>query len=239
MLDLEDKSIKKRHLSSVGNQFREAFQGSLRKCNRTSIEEADVPLCNTPGMEAVKVGGEKTPQSMHGSSLFTPGDTFWKEAMQVADDISKGNGVFQKAANRDADLASSVKNGNSMDKEVSPLPVKHIDFSCEDNNVAVDAPNISTPCNQVQSLGKLQETTSSCVISKRRVDDIKSNTPNTDIKSFDVKRFLSLENTPSSSVPPNDLLDISNWLPSEICNTYKKRGISKLYPWQVFFFNVL
>ncbi|KAM0046348.1 putative DNA-directed DNA polymerase [Helianthus debilis subsp. tardiflorus] len=229
--DLEDKLINKRHISSVGNPSHdEEHQTSLRKCNRTSTEVADMALCNTPSLTTVKVGGEETPQSMRGSSMFSPGDTFWKEAIQVADGMSKAN----------ADLASSGQNGNSVDKEVSPLPVKHFDFSCEDKRMVVDAPIMSTPCNQVQSLCKLQDTNSSCVITKRRSDDISppndnrmSISPNTDIKSFNVNGLNSLDNTPSSSLPPNDRLDISNWLPSEICKIYKRRGISKLYPWQV------
>lgn len=38
--------------------------------------------------------------------------------------------------------------------------------------------------------------------------------------------------TPASS-SIKDYLDLSNWLPLEICNIYNKKGISKLYPWQV------
>lgn len=42
-------------------------------------------------------------------------------------------------------------------------------------------------------------------------------------------------NTPSSSVPLKDHLQLSSWLPSEVCSMYMKKGISKLYPWQVCF----
>ncbi|KAL8244776.1 hypothetical protein R6Q59_011034 [Mikania micrantha] len=241
VIALEDNAAKKRHVSSVGNQIQEEEpQMSLRKCNRTLMEVSDMALCNTPGLTAAKAGGEETPQSMRGSSLFSPGDTFWKEAIQVADGMSKVNGLLIEGANRDADLASSGQNNNSTDKEVSPLPVKHFDFSCEDKRMVVDAPIMSTPCNQVQTSCKLQETYLSCVVSKRRSGELSqpdanrmSTSPNTDVKNYNMNALNSVENTPSSSVPPNDRLDISNWLPSEICNTYKKRGISKLYPWQV------
>lgn len=233
MIDLEDQSSKKRHLTSVYSQSSNELQLSLRKCNTTSnvidLKDVDMTLCNTPGVEAVNVGTEVTPQSMRGSSLFTPGDTFWREAIQVADGM----------AQQGKDLSQQVlEESPGANKEVSPLPVKHIDFSCEDKNMAVN--NMITPCNPVQSLSRLQETTSSCVITKRRADVLNQpndnrtfTTPGTDIKSSNMNGFKSFENTPSSSVPPNDRLDISNWLPSEICNTYKKRGISKLYPWQV------
>ncbi|GJZ08398.1 helicase and polymerase-containing protein TEBICHI isoform X1 [Tanacetum coccineum] len=233
VIDSEDQSSKKRHLTSVYNQSRHEHQMSLRKCNTTSnvidLEDVDMTLCNTPGVETVKVGTEVTPQSMRGSSLFSPGDTFWREAMQVADGMAHHGKVLSQQVPEESQGA---------DKEVSPLPVKHIDFSCEDKNMAVN--NMCTPCNPVQSLSRLQETTSSCVITKRRADVLHqpndnrtSTTPGTDIKSSNRNGFKSFESTPSSSVPLNDRLDISNWLPSEICITYKKRGISKLYPWQV------
>ncbi|XP_076922423.1 helicase and polymerase-containing protein TEBICHI-like [Bidens hawaiensis] len=227
--DLEDNTVKKRHISSDGNQTLEAnHQMSLRKCNTTSMEVSGVALCNTPSLPAVKVAGEETPQSMHGSSMFSPGDTFWREAIHMADGLSKAN----DGANQDAYLASVGQIGNSVNKAVSPLPVKHFDFSCEDKRM-------STPCNQVQTSCKLQDTNSSCVVTKTSNeysppnDNRQSTSPITDIKSFNVNGLNSVENTPSSSVNPNDRLDISNWLPSEICKTYKKRGISKLYPWQV------
>ncbi|KAJ9555668.1 hypothetical protein OSB04_010282 [Centaurea solstitialis] len=290
-LDLEEKLSKKRHLSSAGyqshegetivcneNQFDQVqpdnsketnvgnnaeLQLSLRKCNKTSTEAVDVTLCNnTPGLAAGKAGTRETPESMHGSSMFSPGDTFWREAIQVADGL-----VY-----RNKDLPEKVIEGgvdasmaSSMEKEVSPLPVKHFDFSFEDKVKDMDSPcdrivnnmdkqlvecsitdnnpttmHLSTPSNQVQSLSKLQEMSSSCVITKRRVDVLDqpsdnrtSNTPSTDIKGATVNCPQSVENTPSSSLLPNDRLDISNWLPSELCNIYKRRGISKLYPWQV------
>lgn len=45
--------------------------------------------------------------------------------------------------------------------------------------------------------------------------------------------------TPSSSVPPKYRLQLTNWLPSEVCNIYMRKGISELYPWQVLIFNLL
>ncbi|PKU62051.1 helicase and polymerase-containing protein TEBICHI isoform X1 [Dendrobium catenatum] len=40
-------------------------------------------------------------------------------------------------------------------------------------------------------------------------------------------------NTPASSVPLRDYLQLSSWLPSELVGVYSKKGITKLYPWQV------
>ncbi|KZV31628.1 helicase and polymerase-containing protein TEBICHI [Dorcoceras hygrometricum] len=39
--------------------------------------------------------------------------------------------------------------------------------------------------------------------------------------------------TPASSSSIKDYMDLNNWLPLEICDIYKKKGISRLYPWQV------
>ncbi|XP_074344440.1 helicase and polymerase-containing protein TEBICHI isoform X2 [Apium graveolens] len=58
-------------------------------------------------------------------------------------------------------------------------------------------------------------------------------TPNNEFKYSNATHGFSEDNTPSSFLCHKDRLDIINWLPSEICNTYRKRGISKLYPWQV------
>ncbi|XP_042498308.1 helicase and polymerase-containing protein TEBICHI isoform X2 [Macadamia integrifolia] len=39
--------------------------------------------------------------------------------------------------------------------------------------------------------------------------------------------------TPSSTMPLKACLDLNRWLPSEVCSVYKRKGISRLYPWQV------
>lgn len=39
--------------------------------------------------------------------------------------------------------------------------------------------------------------------------------------------------TPLSSMPLKNHLQLTSWLPSEICSIYMKKGISSLYPWQV------
>ncbi|XP_034228429.1 helicase and polymerase-containing protein TEBICHI-like [Prunus dulcis] len=44
--------------------------------------------------------------------------------------------------------------------------------------------------------------------------------------------------TPSSFVPLKDHLDLNSWQQPEICSLYRKKGISKLYPWQVDYLQV-
>ncbi|KAI3522458.1 hypothetical protein L1887_00239 [Cichorium endivia] len=211
VIDLEDKSIKKRHLSSVRDQWHEdgetvcynenqldqmqsdhifkygevsynsketnvgnnlVHELSLKKCNRTYMEAVDVTLCNTPRLLVVKVGHEKTSQSMRGSSIVSPGDAFWKEAIQVADDVSYHN----------KDLHEQILEES---KEAKHYEMKHMDHMKNENDV----------------LNKPKDNQTSSTL--------------------------------SSFLPPNDRLDIDNWLPSELCSMYKRKGISKLYPWQV------
>ncbi|KAL4561762.1 hypothetical protein LXL04_033936 [Taraxacum kok-saghyz] len=180
--DLEDKSNKKMHLSSiketnVGNEL------SLRKCIRTSMEAVDVTSCNTPRRQIVKLATEESPQSMQGSSIVSPGDAFWKEALQVFDEMS----------NHNKHLYEHVEEP----KGSGQFEINHID-------------DVSNQSN----------------------DNRSCNTPSVDIKSCDVDILKSVESISSSCVLSNDPLDIENWLPSELCNMYKRKGVSKLYPWQ-------
>ncbi|XP_057799459.1 helicase and polymerase-containing protein TEBICHI [Salvia miltiorrhiza] len=144
--------------------------------------------------------------------------------------------------------------GMHLDKEVSPLPVKHFDFSLEakhlDKEIPADAnktkPDILTTKETLVSINQRNSQcyTLTCssskdqINSKRSVEDLKENihdvayiTPNSDYKRV-VANELKSDCTPASSLVKG-CLDLSNWLPLEICQIYYKKGISKLYPWQV------
>lgn len=41
--------------------------------------------------------------------------------------------------------------------------------------------------------------------------------------------------TPLSGSTSKEFLELSYWLPQNLCNVYAKKGITKLYPWQVIF----
>ncbi|GFY85257.1 MUS308 and mammalian DNA polymerase-like protein [Actinidia rufa] len=58
------------------------LQASLRKCNRASKASLYMAGCETPGMTT---RAHETPKSTCGSSIFSPGEAFWNEAIQVAD----------------------------------------------------------------------------------------------------------------------------------------------------------
>uniref|UniRef100_A0A7N0VKR9 Uncharacterized protein n=1 Tax=Kalanchoe fedtschenkoi TaxID=63787 RepID=A0A7N0VKR9_KALFE len=52
-------------------------------------------------------------------------------------------------------------------------------------------------------------------------------------RNLSKNRMPDMGSTPSSCKSLQDHLDLSQWLPQEICSIYKKKGISQLYPWQV------
>ncbi|KAK6161831.1 hypothetical protein DH2020_001672 [Rehmannia glutinosa] len=258
-------------------------QAGLRKCSYTStICKAE---CETPGSFTTRPGARETPQSTRGSSLFSPGEAFWNEAIVVADGLLGPSDGFSShvAENREVvkvdygtHCSHNVKNGGrvnllnrspdgvtdtlcdvgtgsavglpgvhgkNLEKEVSPLPVKHFDFSLEanffDKGTSGDANNnikpgiltikqntfVSTDHNP-QSFNHMQ------MCPKDQTDEVPSMLRN----SLSIKVAVNHESksncTPASS-SRKDCLDLTNWLPLEICNIYNKKGISKLYPWQV------
>ncbi|KAM7459401.1 hypothetical protein LguiA_036395 [Lonicera macranthoides] len=260
----------------MGNDSVE-LEVSLRKCNKASMATVSVTGCDTPGPFTNKIGSNETPKSTRGSSIFSPGETFWNEAIQVADGLyatnnklpdemkvdnlrndrcgNKSNKVLHEVASgvcdarKNASLASLGEPGKCLDKEVSPLPVKHFDFSLEEKN---SNENALLSCSENKStflmhgegeqarLHDVQEMTSSGAIAKRKADlytqdndSITSTTPDKEIRNFTGNIAENEDSTPSSFVLLKDHLDLNNWLPSEICSIYMKRGISKLYPWQV------
>ncbi|GLU01406.1 hypothetical protein SLE2022_187150 [Rubroshorea leprosula] len=279
------------------------LQTTLRKCSGESKSILNTTEFSTPGSLTVKARIHQTPQSMHGSSMFSPGEAFWNEAIQIAD------GLFAQTDNFSPQVAEEINNqmsqhkthnsynlgskstvekaremlvegvssirpagvGESLEsvgeqkkeiqKEVSPLPVKHLDFSFEEKNIELqDAglPECGSVTHKSPSTTKMaihghhmetteevlevQGTTSVLAVAKRKGalsiednDRIKSITPVDQIKnSTSISTSVSTEaGTPSSSVILKDHLSLKSWLPSEICSIYKRKGISELYPWQV------
>ncbi|XP_073285327.1 helicase and polymerase-containing protein TEBICHI isoform X1 [Primulina huaijiensis] len=93
--------------------------------------------------------------------------------------------------------------------------------------------------NQTKENLTLQGSTFKCVFSTRNMnpvsEDYDISTSGAVDKGYTV---VSNNHEPKSSSTPasssmKDCLDLNNWLPLEICDIYKKKGISKLYPWQV------
>ncbi|CAI9093473.1 OLC1v1028975C1 [Oldenlandia corymbosa var. corymbosa] len=272
----------------------EVSQSSLKKCVNASPAG-----CNTPGSLIHKSKSHETPKSGRGSSMFSPGEAFWNEAIQVADGLLAptatisshladaaetvntckemclsnnaqegvcGNKLSNFVAGSEARdsncvtasaAGATLKHGNDFSMEVSPLPVKHFDFSSEDKNLGVEITsheNVGeshvfkgtrpwSALNEAyksSGLLELQEKISKPTAADNKVkiwiQESDSYTSNANDREFTNLRFThgsNKDNSPSSHATVEDRLDLSNWLPPELCSLYKKRGMSRLYPWQV------
>ncbi|KAF9615751.1 hypothetical protein IFM89_026208 [Coptis chinensis] len=327
-------------------------QASLSKCQKMTTPSLGAVECITPGSLINKMCTRETPKSGRGSSIFSPGEAFWNEAIQLADglfvpidvlsvhndrkcDVLKSQCV-EELCNLETRCGESLKGrpaeGESVSrfpetkvylglkedhskgsvgstevvshKEASPLPVRHFDFLYEDRNLDAKFPHRYSIENaeNIVSKGSGQDekdpmsykslkatnTLSRCskadtnaccasevtvkssvfvnlnvdvlvpsFVSNREIHQAKESEPlslvvereadlylknDADMPSPQDKATLSPliaqknhdeAGTPSSSSPINDYLELSHWLPFEVCNVYRKRGISKLYPWQV------
>ncbi|KNA12473.1 hypothetical protein SOVF_125610 [Spinacia oleracea] len=278
-------------------------QASLRKCNKTTNSTSSVNEFSTPATFCKSSSARETPVSTRGSSIFSPGEAFWNEAIQVVDGLfpQTGNRFSQDADDAgitinktlgegssnifdvpiDIDASSSKQTGltttlsekyvENLETEASPLPVKHFDFSCDDKNVDRSMPIHISSVNkedhkdgavcefadherpldknagtgsevQLHTLAhKVLEEVAPVFVSEKRRHSLFSS--ESDKKSYDLHNRENANfgapgisdgsGTPSSCMPLEDRLDLSNWLPPEICRIYRRKGIPKLYPWQV------
>lgn len=265
--------------------------------------------CYTPGPLTVNAFAHETPNSMRGSSMFSPGESFWNEAIQVADGLfapktdeqinaakseyemknscnlrNAGCGFKLKEVLVDGDgtvegMEIGVSSGSlgyrvKDSDQVSPLPVKRFDFLFEEKNLdETNPPHCSadkldvmdgeqSACGSVNhkvlkttgividyckaqtngGMSEVKDMNSIDAEAKREVDllsqekdNIKADSPDLGITKSIIACECDEASTPSSFEPLKDSLDLSKWLPSEICNIYRKKGISKLYSWQVSF----
>ncbi|KAI3835318.1 hypothetical protein MKW98_020434 [Papaver atlanticum] len=133
------------------------IHGSLTKGSEQLKSKLDaVDLC-TPNIQKSKA--LETPRSVQGSSIFSPGESFWNEAIQFADGIfipkdeMSVEGVRKLSSLKgqsEEKIAKLIEARNSyrlhekktiensefvLAKEVSPFPVKHFDFLQDDKNL--------------------------------------------------------------------------------------------------------
>ncbi|CAL9781603.1 unnamed protein product [Musa acuminata subsp. burmannicoides] len=318
---------------------------SLRRCTATPDGSFTKTRHYMIGMCCNNRVTNDTPKSALRCSIFSPGDEFWSEAIQVADGLLPAasnlpEGLqFSKCGTSDNKLRTDesscratngvldsgsmaskisqkigekpiVENKTSLKIsqhiEVSPLPVKHFDFSCEDsfrqrgvekNESAIGVSVEPANSNYIQQkhldsllFKKHSEDMENCLAPKENSDFSFCNSggsssstgksyqtgagsdldacpgkgnlptqennmgqirsvrlpvclPGTGYDSANLERkqknkLIANGNyeefgTPSSSVPPKYRLQLHSWLPPEVCNIYKRKGISELYPWQV------
>ncbi|KAF4355301.1 hypothetical protein F8388_026571 [Cannabis sativa] len=279
------------------------FQSSLKKCSNISKSSPDKIELHTPGSLTAKICFRETPKSACRSSLFSPGEAFWDEAIQLADGLchptvnfcakaadevgfaesrccKKNSDNLIEKINEGASTAPSTslqgllgRPGNELE-EKSHFPVKHFDFLFDDknldgsivrngdtNNIKVsheggvssesssDLIDHSCPKNdnnfnhhntgeRNKEICGEQEMTPIVAVAKkgnlldRDDESMKYNSPIDGIRKS-IGNSECGQDTPSSIMPRKDWLDLNSWLPSEICSIYRKKGISKLYQWQV------
>ncbi|XP_021805758.1 helicase and polymerase-containing protein TEBICHI-like [Prunus avium] len=235
----------------------------------------------------------ETPKLTRGSSSFSPGEVFWDDAIQLANGLcAQAAGVISVARcdckskeildegeqmDKGGDSGPMGKHRKDLDKEVSPLLVKHFDSSCEDKNLDksvphhLDAYNLKSVahvggeqsesslivhrglrntmmicCNKSQEnqvTFRDQYTDSvNAVITNMKVDltgkDMTSYSPVDEVVKLTGNHESDEACTPSSFVPLKGHLDLNSWQRPEICSLYRKKGISKLHPWQVDYLQV-
>ncbi|XP_077220020.1 MUS308 and mammalian DNA polymerase-like protein isoform X2 [Tasmannia lanceolata] len=256
----------------------------LKKSNKTPNSSLHKAKCYTPGSSANLLSKNETPKWVCRGSLFSPGDAFWNEAVEVVEgliapvdkfsvQLSKGiitvvngessrNGRCDQNVSRssEGDVTKHLKLNASVESskvhseendfpgivshnEASPLPVRHFDFSFEDKNLDGNFPENASDLAIGKGKGGFlsKENDSEAIDGKKKLfpglpvaHSDTSKIPEIKVKSSSTAYSKYNEaSTPSSSMPLNDCLQIKSWLPSELCNIYSKRGISKLYPWQV------
>ena len=279
------------------NQSAEISMG-LRKCTKAPESSTHLTECHTPG-SVVKSRPVGTPKSGSGSIMFSPGDSFWNEAILFADGLSMptensgsveakdGGQNSEKADNCSENLKKSLgldksrvndkdaigyskvgeKHGRDFNREASPLPVKNLELLFQDKKTnggtrkqcaSLDQNNItrgnSTVSESVlvenKGLGTL-DIASNAQANKHLIGrkypepegkqvlvchdnhSVRSVSMTSNVRKPADSSESEESYTPSSSHHNKDGLSLSTWLPSEVCSVYNKKGISKLYPWQV------
>lgn len=288
------------HIEVEGGDFSER-QSSLIRCTKTRISPSLKHECSTPGTIHIKSRARETPKSARGSSVFSPGEAFWNEAIQVADglfgvDIDREKLRTEKNSNNfrnenfdcKSECASGVEKicdqhnnaethgslgfpGKQVHGDGSPLPIKHFDFLLDDKNLVENTPkqlcfddkgvvsikngSVQLECSSANNkalqgrsniwAGKIDggpavaETFSAQIAHKQNLDfqipvsdSFLSHLPHLE-KEKVIAGVVSNGLSTPSSIPVKDHLDLSNWVPPEVCHVYRKKGLSKLYPWQV------
>lgn len=284
------------------NEYVEIPMG-LRKCSKAPESSAHLTEFHTPG-SAIKSCPVGTPKSGSGSSMFSPGDSFWNEAIQVADGLTipiensgsvkvkdgDQHGTILSCSNktdkcnemlkRSLDLDESrvkdkdaigfskvlEQHGRDFNKEVSPLPVKNLELLFQDKNIngglreqcaSFDQNNITLGSSRISEsafvdnkgcetldivnsqadkglIGKMYpEPEGKKVLLCEENRGVRSVSMISNMRKPVDSSESEESHTPSSSHRNYDGLSLSTWLPSEVCSVYNKKGISKLYPWQV------
>ncbi|WCJ18325.1 helicases ATP-dependent helicases nucleic acid binding ATP binding DNA-directed DNA polymerases DNA binding [Euphorbia peplus] len=167
----------------------------------------------------VKTIVRETPWSKHGSSTISPGDSFWNEAIPIADGLfTEADNILPLAAedlnNRSCGdklremLSRTVNKSQEMESraslefrtkmrdpanEASPLRVKHLDFMFEDKNLDASSPLRFTDNLNTLKGGEQSECCSVNVKSSRTGKIASYSETQTEIEMFEGQEAKSLD----------------------------------------------
>lgn len=212
-----------------------------------AIQLADglcVPMVNDPSM-------------VMGESKVVEEDPEMKNSCNLQNYDGKPRKILDQSQNRIWNREMGIPSGSvgmhtkDSVKEASSLPVKHFDFSFEDNNLeenTLQSCCVDDLTNATSGSGKQDESGSMTghmngmpertlldTLGKKVCQDnvsMISNSPHNEVRAPISARASDEASTPTS-VSLNDHFDLNFWLPPEICSIYRKKGISKLYSWQI------
>ncbi|KAK7384898.1 hypothetical protein VNO78_30601 [Psophocarpus tetragonolobus] len=202
------------------------------------------------------------PSKVMGESNVVEQESGMKNSCNLQNYDGKPRRIFDQSKNRiwnremATPLGLSGMHVKDSVKEASSLPVKHFDFSFEENNLGENTLQnccVDDPINVACVVGKQYESGSMKGYTYEKMNEVHANTlvdtlgkkssqddvglisnsPNNEVRTPISEHASDEVNTASTSVSLNDPFDLNSWLPPEICSIYRKKGISKLYNWQV------
>ncbi|XP_050938206.1 helicase and polymerase-containing protein TEBICHI isoform X2 [Cucumis melo] len=91
------------------------LKACMQKCNQAPISPHCLTECKTPGLSTATTFIRQTPKS--GSSTFSPGEAFWKEAIVFADGLCAPSIALTNCDGEEANLVESQSNTKKL-----PIP---------------------------------------------------------------------------------------------------------------------
>lgn len=196
----------------------------LRKCNKTPNSNL-AKTCLFDPSDSAPALAEETPKSKN--SNISPGEDFWNAAIQVADGMFAPIVKTWSAGDNLLDDKSSCAPGECTKASLSFAGLANGDVVASNNvkikekNKEVTSEASPLPVKHLDFVHEVRKDEVAGLIAKAE--------PNLPI----IRGNGIKSDSPTSSMNIKDHLKLSNWLPSELCGVYKKKGILQLYPWQV------
>jgi hypothetical protein len=192
----------------------------LRKCNKTPNSNLTKTCLFNPNDLA-----EETPKSKN--SNISPGEDFWNAAIQAADGMFAPIVRTGAAGDNLLDDKLSCAPGGSTKGSVSFVGLANGDVVASNNGKIRE-----------QNKGVVSEASPLPVkhldfVHEERKDEVTGLIAEAQPNLSIIRENWIKSDSPTSLMNIKDHLKLINWLPSELCGVYKKKGILQLYPWQV------